>query len=273
MPRVGRRSSRSLAHGRAAHCILRAAMEETLQWPHRRKLLFNARSDRTESWLGTCKRHQEQLWHGLFSCITTTQAGLYNGLGRGGPPEGHARWRPSSRRREPKPRNPRAPKQPRCGVRHHPFHVTKMAEARSRRTNQSPYRRRGPSHPSGTPAPKQQPGDPSYTTWLEGSTGPLRGGQAQGVVDGKRGRHNLSGVKGRLTACSRGRYGGSAEGSTLICGLVRKLSDDVRSPLETAPKLARPLDAKASVAKAIKIAKSANFGKVLGNFRKPCSFL
>lgn len=81
MPRVGRRSSRSLAHGRAAHCILRAAMEETLQWPHRRKLLFNARSDRTESWLGTCKRHQEQLWHGVFLALRRRRRACTMGLG------------------------------------------------------------------------------------------------------------------------------------------------------------------------------------------------
>jgi len=97
------------------------------------------------------------------------------------------------------------------------------------------------------------------------------GGQTKRVVGGEREREKraLKGIGGRLMALDRGRSGGLAEGSELMCGLVRQRDDKTttRGSL-TAPQAAVENNKKASVAKAIKIAKSPGFTRVLGSFRR-----
>ena len=69
-------------------------------------------------------------------------------------------------------------------------------------------------------------------------------------------------------ALNRVGHGGLPEGADLIRGLVRKLGDEVNAP-EANFGTPRTIETtKASVAKAIKIAKSPSFGRILGSFRK-----
>lgn len=65
------------------------------------------------------------------------------------------------------------------------------------------------------------------------------------------------------------RSGGLLEGAELMCGLVKKRDDKTKTRGNfTAPQGAIENDRKASVAKAIKIAKSPGFTRVLGSFRR-----
>ena len=88
-------------------------------------------------------------------------------------------------------------------------------------------------------------------------------------VEREREKRALKGIGGRLMALDRGRSGGLAEGSELMCGLVRQRDDKTttRGSL-TAPQAAVENNKKASVAKAIKIAKSPGFTRVLWSFRR-----
>ena len=102
----------------------------------------------------------------------------------------------------------------------------------------------------------------------ESPTSTVGGRPTQRMVDGEASRRNSKNYGGRLMALSRGGRGGLPEGADLIRGLVRKLGDEVNAP-ETNLRTPRAAEnTKASVAKAIKIAKSPCFGRILGSFRK-----
>ena len=130
MPRVGRRSSSSLSHGRAVHCFLRPDTE-TLQWPHRRKSLSSVRWSRTRSLPGACRTASNSSDLASSSCAMMRHSKRPEGplqmLGRLRALTARRAWRFAARQVMALGASP----QRRCPS-HHPS--TKSADGRSTRT-------------------------------------------------------------------------------------------------------------------------------------------